>query len=501
MKTENNTVLELRGLTKTFGSTRANVDIHISFGKGEVHGIAGENGSGKSTLLSQISGMLQSDSGDMLLKGQPYKPSSPVEAINSGIAMVVQELGVIGNLPAGVNIYLGRMHEVTKNGIVNMRKISKNIAEVRKQWKLPNIPLGRRCDLLNVEQRKMIELTRALSVNPDILILDEITQALSHNNRTLLYDIIKTLKANGTTIILITHDIEEMVEITDKITVMRDGHVIETLNSSDVTPDQIKSKMVNRELDGDFYRSDNEPSYEDEVVLSAKDLTYEDSLKHVSFDVHKGEILGFCGLSDSGIHDIGKAIYGLCGKQDVRLVKENVQITSPVVGLANGIGYLPKDRDGEGLMMDNDICDNFCVPSYDELSTGIGTLTNRMMHKASDQAIERFNVKCEDGYALMNSLSGGNKQKVNLGRWLMKDLKVMILDCPTRGVDIGVKAYIYKEMVKAKEAGIATILISDELLEALGMADRLIVVRSGQIVMEMMRGEGFTEENVIGEMI
>ena len=501
MSTEKNTILELRGITKSFGSTRANINISIPFKKGEVHGIAGENGSGKSTLLSQISGMLQSDSGEMILNGQPYQPHSPVDAMNSGIAMVVQELGIIGNLPAGINIYLGRMDEVCKNGIVNLQKIRKNVAAVREEWGLPDIPLNRRCDLLNVEERKMIELTRALSVNPDILILDEITQALSHNNRNLLYKIIDRLKKQGTTIIMITHDIEEMVELTDTITVLRDGEVIETLASDTVTPDQVKSKMVNREVGGDFYRSDHTPSWDDEVVISVKDLCIEGSLNHVSFDVHKGEILGFCGLSDSGIHDIGKAMYGLFGKHDIRLVKDNIQITSPIVGLKSGIGYLPKDRDGEGLMMDNDICDNFCVPSYKELSTKIGTLTSRMMHKASDAAMERFNVKAEDGYTLMNSLSGGNKQKVNLGRWLIKDLKVMVLDCPTRGVDIGVKEYIYQEMEKAKEAGLAIVLISDELLEALGMSDRLMIVRSGEVVGELLRGTDFTEENVIGVMI
>ena len=498
---ENNAVLEIRGLNKSFGSTKANVDINVTFMKGEVHGIAGENGSGKSTLLSQLAGMLESDSGEVFLKGQPYKPSSPVDAMNNSIAMVVQELGVIGNLPAGINIYLGRMDEVCKRGIVNFGKIRKNVKEVRQEWHLPEYPLGRRCDLMNVEQRKMIELTRALSVNPDILILDEITQALSHNNRKLLYEIIAKLRDQGKTIILITHDIEEMVEITDRITVMRDGHVIETLNSCDVTANQIKSKMVNRELDGDFYRSDNEPSWEDEVVISVKDVSVEGSLDHLSFDLHKGEILGFCGLSDSGIHDVGKAMYGLFGKKNVTLTEGNIQITDPITALNSGIGYLPKDRDGEGLMMDNDICDNFCVPSYRELSSKIGTLTNRTMYKASDAAMKRFNVKAEDSDTLMNSLSGGNKQKVNLGRWLIKDLKVMILDCPTRGVDIGVKAYIYKEMMEAKKAGLAIVLISDELLEALGMSDRLMVVNSGRVVMEMLRGEDFTEEKVIGVMI
>jgi ribose transport system ATP-binding protein len=497
------TILEIKGLNKYFGPTHANRDIDFSVKKGEIKGLIGENGSGKSTLISQIAGLYSRDSGSMHVNGQEYNPHNPLDANHRGISMVMQELGVVGSLPAGVNVYLGRTGQFTKNGVISMKNLNRAAAEQFEKWNLPKVPLNKMTDGMMVETRKMIELARALSVDPQLLLLDEITQSLSMNNRNKLYDLLGRLKSMGRSVIVITHDVEELIKITDTITVLRDGQVVGDVISADTTPDIVKRMMVGREISGDYYRADMKPDYKDNVVLSVKSLTVPGEIEDVSFEVHEGEILGFCGLSDSGIHTVGKAVYGLtkpsCG--DVRLTDNNRIIKRAVSALRSNMAYVPKDRDNEALMMHASIYDNFNLPSLTELQGAIGYLAPKKLKKLAQDMANRLSVKCTDVYQTMDALSGGNKQKVNLGRWLAKDLKLLVLDCPTRGVDVGVKAYIYSLMKETKKNGIATILISDELTEVLGMADRLIVMKDGRITGVIRRDEDFTEQSVIGVMI
>lgn len=501
-------VLEIRGLNKYFGPTHANKNIDFTVKKGEIKGLIGENGSGKSTLISQIAGLYASDTGTMLLGGEAYAPHNPNDANSRGISMVMQELGVIGSLPAGVNVFLGRTGQFTKNGVVSLKALNKAAAEIFEKWELPKVPLGRLTDGMMIETRKMIELARALSVDPKVLLLDEITQSLSMNNRNKLYELIKKLKAMNRSVIVITHDVEELIRITDSITVLRDGAVVGDVVSSETTPEQIKRMMVGREISGDYYRADMKPDYTDEVILSVDSLTVPGEIEEVSFDVHAGEILGFAGLSDSGIHSVGKAVYGLLKPSHgtVRLkaqdadIKE-VDIKKATKALRNNMAYVPKDRDSEALMIHASIYENFVLPSLTELQGGVGYLSPGKLKKLASDMTKKLSVKCTDIYQPMDALSGGNKQKVNLGRWLCKDLKLLVLDCPTRGVDVGVKAYIYALMKETKKKGIATILISDELTEVLGMADRLIVMKDGRITGVIRRDEDFTEQSVIGVMI
>jgi ribose transport system ATP-binding protein len=354
-----------------------------------------------------------------------------------------------------------------------------------------------------IESRKMIELARALSVDPDIILLDEVTQSLSLNNRQNLYELIKKFRDSGRSVIVITHDIEEMIEITDTITVLRDGEVVGNVNSAQTTADDIRMMMVGREVSGDYYRADMKPDYSDDVVLQVRNLTVPHEIQDVSFDVHAGEILGFCGLSDSGIHVVGEAVYGLkkASEGSVKLVKKDIILKSATQSLKNNVGYVPKDRDNEALLIHASIKDNFCLPSLTELQGKVGFLNPQKLNKLASEMSKKLSVKCTGIGQAMDALSGGNKQKVNFGRWLAKDLQLLILDCPTRGVDVGVKAYIYHLMKEAKKNNIATILISDELTEVLGMADRLLVMRDGAITKEIRRDEDFTEQSVIGVMI
>ena len=496
-------VLEIRGLYKMFGPTRANRNIDFELGRGEIRGLIGENGSGKSTLLNQIAGVYRYDAGKMMLNGEPYAPASPIEANGAKIAMVMQELGVVEKLPVGINIYLGRLDQFSSRGVVRRKALHAAAAKIFEEWNLPPAPLGSLMTGMTIEQRKIVELTRALSVEPDILLLDEITQSLSLNNRNNLYALMNRFKDMGKSVIVITHDIDEMMEISDTITVLRDGEVVGTVNTGETSADELRYMMVGREISGDYYRADMVPDYSDEVALTAESITIENEIEDVSFELHKGEILGFCGLSDSGIHSIGTAVFGLSkpGKGCVRLGTDGQVIASAADALGNNIAYVPKDRDREALMIHARILDNLTLPSLNELKGVLGFLPPAKLKALSADMAEKLSVKCTGIWQPMDALSGGNKQKVNLGRWLAKDLKILVLDCPTRGVDVGVKAYIYALMKQAKIDGIATILISDELTEVLGMADRVAVMKDGRITRTIRRDEDFSEHSVIEVMI
>jgi len=496
-------ILEIRGLNKHFGATHANKNIDFTLNKGEIRGLIGENGSGKSTLISQIAGIHFPDSGEMRVNGEVYRPQTALDAYEHKISMVLQELGVVGNLPVGINVFFGRLSQFAKGGLIDLSAMNRATAEEFKKWELPMPPLGKFTGTMMIETRKIVELVRALSIDPEIVLLDEITQSLSLNNRQKLYELLERLKSMGRSVIVITHDVDEMIEITDVITVLRDGEVVGEVVSAETTADEVRRMMVGRDISGDYYRADNLVDYDDEVVLEVKDLTVPGELEDISFQVHAGEILGFCGLSDSGIHSVGKAVYGLSKASSgaVLLTAKNTKIKNPSKALKNNIGYVPKDRDSEALMINDSIRENFSLPSLGELSGGVGFVPPWSMRKLSTEMVSRLSVKCRDISQTVNALSGGNKQKINLGRWLAKDLQLLILDCPTRGVDVGVKAYIYSLMKEAKKKKIATILISDELTEVLGMADRLIVMKDGKMTRLIKRNEEFTEHAIIEVMI
>jgi len=495
-------LLEIRGLNKYFGPTHANRDIDFELKPGEIRGLIGENGSGKSTLISQIAGLYSYDDGTMKLNGKDYKPQSPIDANTAGISMVMQELGCIGTLPAGVNVFLGHTQRfMNRLGFVSLKALNRAAEEIFKKWELPMPPLNRLTDGMSIESRKIIELARALAQEPEILLLDEITQSLSLNNRELLYGLIKKLKELGKSVIVITHDVEELIAVTDTITVLRDGMVAGNVISTETTPDEIKRLMVGRAISGEYYRDDKTPDYDENVVLKVDNLSVSGEFDNVSFEVHEGEILALCGLSDSGIHSVGKAVFGLSKASTGAVYLNNELIRRPTEALKLNAAYVPKDRDNEALMINASIQDNFVLPSVNNLKGGLGFLAPSKLKALAADMVKRLSVKCTSIAQPMDALSGGNKQKVNLGRWLARDPKLLILDCPTRGVDVGVKAYIYGLMKDAKKNGIATLLISDELPEALGMADRLIVMKDGRINGLIRRDEEFTEQSVIAVMV
>ena len=496
-------LFEARGISKSFGPTRANQGIDLILRAGEIHALAGENGSGKSTLISILCGMQRADEGEMLVRGQPYTPKSPLDAYANNIGFVVQELGIINDLPVAYNIYLGNLDRYKQGPLLNTNSIYRDAkAELDKHGF--SVPVRELAGNLPVEKRKLTEITKAMTVDPDILILDETTQALSYDMRQKLYQIIHEEKEKGTAILFVTHDVEEMCELADVVTVLRDGRLAANLEGDDVTVDNVRQKMVGRKIEGNYYRQTMEATSLPEIAIEVRDLSHGKAFKSVTFDVHYGEIVGICGLSDAGIHELGKTLCGILKATTgtVYLPRTNAFIKNPKAAVNNGMAYVPKDRDSEALMMRTTIHYNELVPSLTELSNAAGMIMPKDASNLSDTASIDFNVRCLGTNQAIGALSGGNKQKVSISRWLVKqNLDILVMDCPTRGVDVGVKAYIYDLIKKMKEKGMAIVLVADEMGEAIGMADRIIVLKDGVVNGELTRHPGMDEHEVIEVMI
>jgi ribose transport system ATP-binding protein len=490
-------------MNKSFGITRANHNVSMEIKSGEVHGLIGENGSGKSTLISMISGMAKKDSGEMFIRSNAYEPTSPITALESHIGTVVQELGLVDGLSVAANIFLGRMDRFKKFNIIDNNALYNEVESIYKRWKLPRINPKTLVGTLTVEQKKIVELTRALSIDPDLLILDEITAALSYNTRKVLFDIIDKLKAEKKSILIVTHDIEELLRLSDEITILRDGEKVATKRADELTESSLKKLMVGREIEGDYYRADSDDDFNNEVVLKINNISDGTNFSDVSIDLHKGEIAGLCGLSDAGIHEVAEAVFGVrkIVSGEITLTNGSKNINKASMAMAYGMGYVPKDRDKQALMVSDSIENNVSLSMLDELKGPLGFVSPRKVNEAGRRVIKDYKVIAVNERVPLASLSGGNRQKVNLGRWLLQQKDILILDSPTRGVDVGVKAYIYDIMKQLKKKGVSILLISDELPEIIGLSDTVYVFKNSRIEKKFKRSEGLTEEKIIEVML
>jgi len=495
-------VLKAEEMYKEFGATKAVKGVTLEIRAGAVLGIVGENGSGKSTITSMVAGVYPPTKGTMTYKGQEYKPKSVLDARHHGIQYLTQEQGTIDGMSVAENMFLGEEDMGSRSGSVSMSKMVARAAEILKENGLDYVNPAVPIETYSFEDRKMIETARSLSQQPSILIIDETTTALSQKGREKLYDIVFDQKSKGTAVVIISHDLEEVQKLCDEVLVMRDGSYIDTLRGDDINPENLRRKMIGREIDGSYYRADFECSYEDEVVLSVKDLTVEGIFQDISFELHKGEILGIGGLSECGMHELLKTIFGAIKPTSgsVTLCETGETVKNTTMAVKNKIAYIPKDRDKESLFQATSIQDNIVTASLDKLKKGI-FISPRSEKKMANQEAARMEVKMQRVEQMVRDLSGGNKQKVVIAKWLANDSKIFIMDCPTRGIDVGVKAKIYRLMEELKGQSIAILMVSEEMMELIGMADRIITIKDGRQSEELLRSADLTEAGLIQHII
>lgn len=495
-------LLKINGLSKSFGPTKAVQQVSMELHRGQVLALIGENGSGKSTLMSMVTGSLKPDAGTMEFKGEAYDPKSILDASNHGICILIQEQGTINNLSVAENIFLGKENRFTAGISISSRKMNQAAGKILESVDGDYISPKDNIDRLSFEDRKLVEVCRAMYNQPEILIVDETTTALSHTGREKIYSIIRGMKEQNKSVIFISHDLEEVQKICDSAMVLRDGKYIDTLIGEDVTPDKMRQLMIGRDLTGNYYR-DNEKSYvKEEIVLKVQDVNWGDKLNNINFELHKGEILGLGGLTESGMHDLCKAVFG-AAKPDsgsVTIAKDGIRITSPEIAIDNHIAYLPKDRDQESLFLMTNIRDNITVSSIDHIRKG-PFISPKSEKKLAEKAAAGLSVKMQNINQLAKELSGGNKQKVVVAKWMANNSEIFIMDCPTRGIDIGVKAAIYKLMEQLVSEGKSILMVSEEIPELLGMSDRILIMKDGQINGEFESKDNVTEHMLIEKLI
>lgn len=494
-------LLEAKGVVKTFGHTKALQGVDFTLKRGEIRGFIGENGSGKSTLCSIFSGIYGFDEGELVFKGEKYEPSNMVEAQKKGIAMIVQEMGTISGIGISDNIFVGKEKDFLKAGLVNKKAMDQAALETLKYIGVTDILPKYKIDELNFEDRKLVEIARAMYEQPEVLIVDETTTALSQRGRKIVYSLCRKMASEGKGVIFISHDLDEIMEICTELTVLRDGSLIGTLTKEEMEPSIIKSMMVGREMVGDYYRSDYDGSYSDEVALEISQISDGCVLNNVSITLHEGEILGLGGLTESGMHELGKIAFGIEKPMLGKVFLGNgIEVKHPHIATKNRMGYISKNRDQESLMITATVSDNIALPSLKDILKG-GLLFKSSEKELAKEQIENLSIKCSDSDQVVRNLSGGNKQKVVFGRWIGNKSKILILDCPTRGVDIGVKQAMYQLIYKLKKEGCSILMISEELAELIGMSDRILIMKNGNITGEFNRSEKLSEHDLIECMI
>ena len=494
--------LQVQHMTKSFGITKALKDVSFDINKGEVHALIGENGSGKSTLTNMLTGIYQIESGTFILDGEEVHPKNQVEANEQGISIIVQELGTLSGLTVAENIFLGHEEAFVKFGIKNTNAMNRKATELLKEYGFDRIKASAQIDDYNFEDRKLVEIVKATYFHPKIVVIDETTTALSQEGREELYKHMNRIREEGNTVIFISHDLPEVLDKSDTITILRDGVYIDTVKSADVTEDDLKRLMVGREVTGNYYRPDYGEPISDEVVLSVRDVTVPGQIEDISFDLHKGEILGFGGLSESGMHEVGKAVFGASfDRKGTVTLADGTAINNIPTAIKHGLAYTSKDRDNESVVMNQSICENICLPSLGDLSNKVGLLSDRKLHAFAEREAENMSVKMQNVDQFVADLSGGNKQKVVVARWIGKDSDLVVFDSPTRGIDIKVKQDIYQLMDQMRKNGKSIIMISEELMELIGMCDRILIMKDGKLNGEVLRNEELTENNLIEKMV
>ena len=469
-------ILKMVGIDKRFPGVHALKGVDLDLRPGEVLALVGENGAGKSTLMKILTGVHHADEGDIIYKGNHVRFNTPKEAQEAGISIVHQELNLMNHLTTAQNIFIGRE---SQGFVLDDKKINQ---EAERLFRQLNVAISPTDDVgkLTVGKQQMVEIAKAISFQSSVLILDEPTAALTDAEISELFTIMRDLKARGTAMIYISHRMDEIMEISDRITVMRDGEYVTTLETAQTDLDEIINAMVGRTIfEPPKSCSDVQPGAP--VVLEVKNLRSKD-VKDVSFTLHKGEILGFAGLMGAGRTEVARLIFG-ADKMDggeIYIRGQKVTIHSPQDAVKAGIGYLSEDRKRYGLALPLSVADNVVLADLEHFSRA-GVANEGQISRTTDEYIRKINIKTPSGKQLVRNLSGGNQQKVIIAKWLVRDCDILIFDEPTRGIDVGAKSEIYKLMTELAAEGKSIIMISSELQEVLRMSDRIACMCEGRL--------------------
>lgn len=496
-------LLKLTHIRKTFGATVALDDVDLDVYAGEIRGLIGENGSGKSTVSSIAAGMQKADSGEMTFDGRPWAPKSMTDALEHGVGMIVQESGTIAGISVAENLFLGETSAFASGpfGLVRRKAMVEAADKALADFGIEGVSAAQAMGSLDFQTRKLVEIARVAMKRPRVFVVDETTTALSQEGRKLLYDYMRKSRDEGRGVIFISHDLDEIMEVCDTLTVLRDGQIIRSFVSEEFEAAAIRRAMIGRDLEGDYYRPDTVASSLPEVAIKACGISLPGRLEDVSLEVHRGEIVGIGGLSSCGMHDLGKVLFGAVRPQAGKACLGSGEgIASEADAMAKGVAYVAKDRDVESLALSSSIRDNIAIAGLDVFSKGL-VVSPKAERGYVDDLVSALSIKCASPEQAVSELSGGNKQKVVFGKWIGRHPDVLILDCPTRGVDVGVKQAMYQLMSELKAEGKAILMISEELQELIGMSDRVLIMKDGRVAGEFERSPELTDAVLIDYMI
>ena len=486
--------LEMKGIAKSFTGVKVLHEVDLQVEKGEIHGLVGENGAGKSTMMNIIGGIIDWDAGTMKVDGQLYHPKSPLSAADAGIAFIHQELNLFTNLTVAENMFIEIFPKKLKAAI-DYKKIMKLAQDCIDEYDLPVKPTDK-VEILPAGVRQMVEISKGLMKNAKIMIFDEPTTSLSHREKAKLFATLNDLKNKGITIIYISHILEDVFHLCDRITVLRDGHIIGTNKTKQITNNEIIKMMVGREINQVYPKIEKE--IKDNVVLDVRNIQYKNRVNDVSLSINEGEIVGIYGLMGAGRTELVKAVFGAepMDKGEVYVEGKKIETVSPQECIKNHIALVTEDRHHEGLLMKKTVKDNLILVKLVDILKKFSVVDRAKESEFSNEVVKSLRIKVTDpAQQNANGLSGGNQQKVVFGKWVIKNPRVFILDEPTRGVDVGAKFEIYTIIANMAKNGSSILLVSSEMEELMGTCDRILVMREGSIVGELQKSD-FDQETI-----
>ncbi|MDO5676156.1 MAG: sugar ABC transporter ATP-binding protein [Propionibacteriaceae bacterium] len=486
-------VVELRNVTKRFPGVVALRDMGLVIEPGEIHGLIGENGAGKSTLIKVLTGVYQPDEGEIIVEGTKHRFTMPRQAQDAGIACVYQELNIVSQLSLTDNIFLNQF--IRKGRLLDYTAMHAKATELLASMGI-NVDVTKPAGVFGMGVLQMVEIAKALLTGAKVIIMDEPTSSLGESEVEQLIRVVRDLKANGVSILFVSHKLEELFILCDRVTVMRDGEHILTADIEDLDNDKLIRAMVGRSVDNQFPKVETTPG---DVALEFRDVTSVGTIKNVSFQARYGEILGFSGLVGAGRTETMRAIFGdlPIDSGEVLLHGQKVVINSPQDAVRRGIAFLTEDRKGQGLVLNQSIATNLILASLNKVERG-PLLDRSKVKQVCDESIQAMRIKTPDAENQVSKLSGGNQQKVVIGKWINSNAEIYLFDEPTRGIDVGAKVEVYNIMNRLASEGKCIIMVSSELPEVLGMSDRVIVMRGGEVMAEIRRDEpDFNEDDIM----